>query len=72
MLGTEGLLANELKFMGAENVIAENGRVFFEGGDEILARANLRCRLAERIVITAGIFNAESFDELFEKTKAIN
>ncbi len=72
MLGIEGLLANELKFMGAENVLAENGRVFFEGTDEILARANLRCRLAERIVITAGIFKADSFNELFEKTKAIN
>mgnify|MGYP001515445408 CR=1 FL=1 len=31
LLGLEGLVADELKFMEAENVLAENGRVFFEG-----------------------------------------
>ena len=34
LFGLEGLVSQELKFMGAENVCAENGRVFFEG-DEI-------------------------------------
>lgn len=28
LLGLEGLVADELKFMEAENVSAENGRVF--------------------------------------------
>ncbi len=71
MLGIEGLLANELRFMGAENVTAENGRVFFEGDEHILVRANIKSRLAERILIVMGIFKAFSFDELFEKTKAL-
>lgn len=28
LFGLEGLVSQELKFMGAENVCAENGRVF--------------------------------------------
>ena len=38
LLGLEGLVADELKFMEAENVSAENGRVFFEGDEAMLAR----------------------------------
>ena len=37
LLGLEGLVADELKFMEAENVSAENGRVFFEGDEAMLA-----------------------------------
>lgn len=28
LFGVESLVSSELKFMGAENVVAENGRVF--------------------------------------------
>ena len=72
LLGLEGLVADELKFMGAENVAAENGRVFFEGGDDILARANLNCRFAERVLIVMDRFPATTFTELFDNTKLIN
>lgn len=72
LLGIEGLVADELKYMGAENVAAENGRVFFEGGDEILARANLNCRFAERVLIVMDRFHATSFTELFDSTRLIN
>lgn len=72
MLGIEGLLANELRFMNAENVVAENGRVFFEGDESILARANIRSRFAERILIVMGMFKALTFDGLFENVKALD
>ena len=49
LLGLEGLVADELKFMEAENVSAQNGRVFFEGDENILCRANINSRYAERI-----------------------
>lgn len=65
LFGLEGLVANELKFMGAEEVTAENGRVLFKGGYDILVRANIRCRFAERIVVLLGEFTARSFEELF-------
>lgn len=71
LLGLEGLVAEELRNMGAENVAAENGRVFFEGDEYILARANICSRYSERIQIVLGVFEAKSFDELFEGTKAL-
>ena len=71
IFGVEGILSNELKRMGAEGVSAQNGRVLFSGGENILARANISSRFAERIMISVGSFNAESFDELFEGVKAL-
>ena len=50
LFGVESLVASELKFMGAENVTSENGRVFFEGDESILARANINSRSARRIL----------------------
>ena len=69
--GVEGLVAGELRRMGAENVAAENGRVLFEGDENILVRANLGSRYSERICIVMGRFKATTFDELFEGTKAL-
>ena len=57
--------------MGAENVAAENGRVFFSGDEYLAARANIRSRFSERIMIVVGSFEAHSFEELFEGTKAL-
>ena len=71
LLGLEGLVSDELKYLQAENVQAENGRVFFEGDESILARANLNSRFSERILICLDRFNATSFDELFEGVKAL-
>ncbi|HCC35657.1 MAG TPA: RNA methyltransferase, partial [Ruminococcaceae bacterium] len=71
LFGLEGLLAEELRTIGAENVTAENGRVLFEGSDEILARSNICCRFAERILILIGSFKATSFEELFDGTRSL-
>ena len=71
LLGLEKLIADELKELGAENVVSENGRVLFSGDEHILARANICCRYAERIQILVGSFEARSFEELFQGTKAL-
>ena len=71
LLGLEGLIADELREMDAEDVRAENGRVLFSGDERILARANLRCRFAERIQILVGSFEAHSFEDLFQGTKSL-
>ena len=71
LLGLEGLIADELREMGAAAVNAENGRVLFSGNETLLARANLRSRFAERIQVLAGSFEAHSFEELFQGTKAL-
>lgn len=71
LMGVEKLLSNELKFMGAENVTADNGRVYFSGDLHILARANIRSRFAERILLLLGQFEAKNFEELFCGTESI-
>lgn len=70
-MGVEGLVAEELRGMGCEEVRADNGRVFFSGGPEILARVNICSRYAERVMLFLCEFRALTFEELFEKTKAI-
>lgn len=71
LMGVEGLLAEELREMGAEQVRAENGRVLFEGDERTLARACLWCRYGERILILMGEFAAVTFEELFQGVKAL-
>lgn len=71
LLGLEGLIADELREMGAEDVNAENGRVLFSGDEHILARANICSRFSERILIMLGTFEAHSFEELFQGTKKL-
>lgn len=70
--GLESVLSGELKRMGASNVIAENGKVNFSGDGNILARANLNARTAERILILLGKFRATSFEDLFQGVQKIN
>ena len=72
MFGVEGILADELKRLDIKNVVAENGRVFFEGDEDTLASANIFSRTAERVLIVAGRFNAISFEDLFQAVKKIN
>ena len=71
LLGLEALIADELKRMGAENVASENGRVYFSGDESLIVRANINLRVGERILLEIGKFDAFTFDELFEKTKAL-
>ncbi|MGI6264548.1 MAG: THUMP domain-containing class I SAM-dependent RNA methyltransferase [Acutalibacteraceae bacterium] len=71
LFGIEGILGDELKRMDARDVRVENGRVFFGGGADMLARANVNSRYAERIGLVMGIFPARTFDELFEGVKAL-
>ena len=71
LLGLEGLAAQELKDMDAQNVEAKNGRVDFEGDMNILARANLCSRYSERILIRMGEFKAVSFEQLFQGVKKL-
>ena len=71
IFGLEGICANEFKFLGFKNVVAENGRVLFNGDFETMIKANIHSRYAERILILLSEFNAYTFDDLFEGVKAI-
>ncbi|MBE6763721.1 MAG: class I SAM-dependent RNA methyltransferase [Ruminococcaceae bacterium] len=71
LFGLEGILADELRRMGAQRVTPQNGRVLFEGDAAMLARANIQSRYAERIQLMLGTFRAVTFDQLFEGVKAL-
>lgn len=71
LLGVEGLVADELREMGAQNVAPENGRVVFDGSPEMIARANIRSRFSERVLVLLGTFEAKTFDALFRAVKAL-
>ena len=45
LFGLEGLVGNELRHMGLRDVAPENGRVYFMGTEEDIARVNLRSRV---------------------------
>ncbi len=69
--GLEAVLKREIIDLGYEISEVEDGRVTFIGDDEAICRANVFLRTAERILLKAGSFRAETFEELFENTKAI-
>ena len=71
LFGLEGLAADELRYLGMENVRSETGRVLFEGDEGALVRANLWLRTGERVYVLLGEFPAPTFDALFEGTKAL-
>ena len=71
LFGTEGLVADELRYMGFEGVEAGTGQVRLHGGPAEIVMANLRLRTAERVMIRLGEFPARTFDELFEGVKAL-
>ena len=69
--GLEAVLKKEIYDLGYEILKVEDGRVTFEGDAEAVCRANIFLRTAERVLVKAGEFTAETFDELFEGIKAI-
>ena len=70
--GMEAVLKREIIDIGYEISKVEDGRVYFFGDDEAIVRANLWLRTTERVLINVGSFKADTYDELFEKTKAID
>lgn len=69
--GLESVLKREITDLGYEIVEVENGRVTFRGDASAIARANIFLRTAERVLLKVGDFYANTFDELFEETRAI-
>lgn len=69
--GLEGVVAGELRRMGIENVSASLGGASFKATPEQAFRAALWMRAGDRILQLVGEFQAMTFDELFEGTKAL-
>lgn len=69
--GLEAVLKREIIDLGYEVTEVVDGRVSFEGDEEAIARCNVFLRTTERVMLKVGSFKAVTFDELFEKTKAL-
>ena len=69
--GLEAVLKKEILDLGYDISRVEDGRVTFIGDEEAVCRANIFLRSAERILLKTGCFHAETFEELFQNTKAI-
>ena len=69
--GLEAVLKREITDLGYRITEVENGRVSFEGDAGAVSRANVFLRTAERVLLKVGSFKAVTFDELFEKTRAL-
>lgn len=69
--GLEAVLKREIQDLGYEISCVEDGRVTFYGDAEAIAIANVFLRSAERILLKVGTVHAETFEELFDRVKAI-
>lgn len=69
-MGLESIVADEVKALGFETS-TENGKIYFQGDETAIAKTNMWLRVADRVRIVVGEFKATTFDELFERTKAI-
>lgn len=70
--GLEKVVADELKQLGYDDLIIENGKVTFEGDEMDIVTCNMWLRTADRVLIKMAEFKAESFEELFQGTLAVN
>lgn len=71
LFGLEHLLGEEIEALGYERISTIDGRVTFLGDEQAVALSNIFLRYAERVFIKVGSFRAETFDQLFEGTKAL-
>jgi putative N6-adenine-specific DNA methylase len=71
LFGLEHLLGEEIDALGYERTKTIDGRVTFLGDCEAVAYANVFLRYAERVYIKLGEFKADTFDALFEGTRAL-
>ena len=64
-------MKKEIVDLGYDVSEVADGRVTFLGDEEALCRANVFLRTAERVLIKLGRFTAETYEELFQGTRAL-
>ena len=69
--GLEAVLKREILDLGYEISKVEDGKVTFLADAQGIADANVFLRTTERILLKIAEVKAETFDELFEATKAL-
>jgi len=67
--GLEDILAEELKSLGASNIIKHNRAISFHGDKELMYKSNYALRTALRILKPIVIFNVRSPKSLYRSVK---
>lgn len=71
LFGLEKFVGEEIDEIGGVRTGTIDGRVFFDGDETVIAKANIHLRTAERVLIELARFHAETFTELFDGVKAV-
>ncbi len=72
LTGLETVLSKEIEEIGGKNIEMAKRAVTFEGGLELLYKANLHLRTAIRVLVAIKSFDAKNEDELYSKAKEID
>jgi len=71
--GLESIVKSQVQGLGYANITTQDGKIEFTPPSlaEGIVRANLWLRSADRVQLKLGEFPATTFEELFERTKAL-
>lgn len=70
--GIESIVADEIKALGFDQVLVENGRVEYDSDLAGIVRSNLWLRSADRVFIKLAEFRADTFEALFQGVRQID
>jgi len=71
LAGLENVLADEIRALGGESVLAERRAVSFVGDQEMMYKANFHLRTAIKILKPIAEFEVTNRDELYDHAKEI-
>ncbi len=71
LFGLERLVGEEIDALGYKRTETIDGRVYFSGTPDAVARCNINFRTAERVFIELASFKAETFTQLFDNVAKI-
>jgi putative N6-adenine-specific DNA methylase len=66
--GLEAIVKRELTDLGYENIVTDNGWMYFDAEIQDICKTNINLRCADRVMLIMGQFEALSFEKLFDKT----
>ena len=69
--GLEAVVKREIQDLGYKILKSEDAKITYMGDERAIVRSNLWLRSADRVLLKLGEFQALSFEELFQQTKAI-
>ncbi|MBR0599696.1 THUMP domain-containing class I SAM-dependent RNA methyltransferase [Sinanaerobacter chloroacetimidivorans] len=69
--GLEAVVKREIENLGYKVIQSEDAKITYLGDERAVVKSNLWLRCADRVLIKLGEFQALTFEELFQQTKAI-